>query len=699
MTTYARFYERDGDDLTTRYTFTVESAEGVEMANGIGHGKVVIPHYDNFRLSASQRIQPGDVCQAWTTAPDESLPHYITTFIVKSRSYKNGKYEVSGPDFIGELQDYVAIAPVGAVEEVETTAESMGARRDWTTDPDTWIPLEAAYAPRAFLTDGELTYVPGKTKYYVLAPEPIPMQVTDTVTIYYPDGPFITTISDHNDRHDHFGLTDAITETIPGGTKIVISSKRLRVDDASEYVVDSQLFYTPILNEPGKTPPTLIVETVEIGDGSDPDYLYFYEPITNGIAAGSTVTQKLYTTPTTGDVAMLLEESTFEEWRVTRDASATTGTSYAPYGESVWDVLLAICEISGHNVRRLYGGTVETDNTPTAPTRMIQYFATGATLSWALRVTDLGMNTRLDYDYGTLLSVEYEDTREIVSHLIPYGGGGGGGRLSIKHAPIGDVLEDYDDIENGIMGNTHYIYNTELDDRPVWREVTFNQITPTDPNSPASRREAAEMLLRTGADWLMAHSEIDRTFRAEVFTIGEPRPGDTVDLTWEGADPTSTTASNLIITEVRHEVTPDRGWRMTTLTMSDTGQARLDGQGMVARSLLTMERVLRRSNFGGAGDARVTYDGTSYGGEGRIIGNGDVTIQSTSGDVTIKALLGDVFIDSGSVTVDAPVNIDGDLHVDGAIVLGDEGRGIDWALSVLEVRGTPRIRLTRRARS
>ena len=68
MTIYAKVYERDGTTATLRTTYECESAEGVEVVNGIGYGKIVIPHYDNFRQDSGDRI-PSTCAPAFGSPP------------------------------------------------------------------------------------------------------------------------------------------------------------------------------------------------------------------------------------------------------------------------------------------------------------------------------------------------------------------------------------------------------------------------------------------------------------------------------------------------------------------------------------------------------------------------------------------------------------------------------------------------------
>jgi hypothetical protein len=154
---FCKFFERGaGVLLEARGTYVCESASGTELLNMIGDGKVTIPAYDDMIRSELARVQNGDICVCWTTAPRGSdfPPLHVATFLVETRQYKDGRYEISGPDLLGELAEYMAIAPVGQGTEVVTTALSLGTRTVNHPPPtdDTYEVLDASYGPRIYVT-------------------------------------------------------------------------------------------------------------------------------------------------------------------------------------------------------------------------------------------------------------------------------------------------------------------------------------------------------------------------------------------------------------------------------------------------------------------------------------------------------------------------------------------------------------------
>ena len=696
MTTYAKFIQRNaGVTMELRDIYICEdNAEGKEILDGIGYGKVTIPHYDNFGRAVELRVQPGDICMSWTDAPDGNS-HAIATFIVKTRTYKNSKYEISGPDLIAELAEYVAIAPVGAVQEVVTAAASMGTYLIQQPGDDPVITMAAAYPPRFAITT--VDKVANGTRANLEFVDETPMQVSDVITINYADGTvFQSVVTSLDDWHHNPYFEDPLPQTVPAGSKIIIHSTRLRVDDASALLEGHRVQYTPAPYS-GKWPSTygnIMVDRIELGSGeNDPDYIYSADPITDYILVDTVLTQFQYTAPSANDVGKLLLVSTFGEWTVDRGDNTTTGTAYAPNAETVWDVLLAIRDISGYHFRRAFPA-LPIGETLSVPTRRLEYFVHDHPVT-VPDVDELGMAHRLDSNYGTLLSLEYEDNRDVITHLIPFGGGGGSGRLDFSRAPKETVLEDYPDLDWGVVNRHHYIYNAELSDgRQSWAVETFSHISPADDTDPA-RVEAATMLLRAACDWLMERSAPDITYNAEIFTTGEPRPGDVVSIDWRGVDPTATTDSNLIITEVEHRM--EGGLRRTRLVMNKAGRRRYSGADSIAKTILNMGRALRGGNFSGGGGAGIGSGGIDFGdGDSRIVTDtGDLDLESRDSDINIDAPAGVINLSAPQVNINGPLYVTGSLKTEGGVILIDEANGDEWSLSMITVRGVPRIKFTR----
>ena len=294
----------------------------------------------------------------------------------------------------------------------------------------------------------------------------------------------------------------------------------------------------------------------------------------------------------------------------------------------------------------------------------------------------------------------------MVTTLFPFGGGSGSGAFDFRLASIGTILDEFDDaIGWGIINNQYYIYNKDLVAAGVHlvdTTETFAHVSPIDHTSYDSRKEAADQLLRTACEWLLLHDEPQVTYVVDVFTIGEPRPGDVVSLNYAGDSPQTTFDISLIITEVSHRVETGgeyAGLRVTTLTLNKAGFKVLSGPRMMARELASMRQTLRQSNFGSRGDAYISYDRVEFGDKGEVNARtGDMTVRAQAGDVYVKSDAGDVNISGAQINVTGPVVVGNSVRADDGLVMPDEAGPGDWQTTTVTVRGRPHLKATYRAR-
>ena len=246
-------------------------AEGTQPINAIGSGRVVIPFYDDQLRPVDQRVTRGDVGVAYSISPT-GTPQHIATFLVEAKQYRDGTYEISGADFLGELDDYVAIAPIGEEATVTTTASSLGSYIDHTPEPDEWVALEAAYPTRGYFTQD----VTPAGDIHVLFTENMAVQVTDAFIYTFANGQiFQTTVVGISDERQRVELETALPQTLPGGAKVDFRSTRLRVTDGSILAEGAQIFYTAAAGsgKPFPTAGSITVHRIELGDGDAPDYI------------------------------------------------------------------------------------------------------------------------------------------------------------------------------------------------------------------------------------------------------------------------------------------------------------------------------------------------------------------------------------------------------------------------------------------
>lgn len=685
------------------------SAEGGETANAIGYGKVVLPAYDNFRQPTAQQVRQGDLCIVWSTAPylETMRPLLVACFIVRSRRQTDkGDYEISGPDLLGELEEFKAISQIGELAEVVVSAMSLGGRVINHPPPqdDDWEVLEAAYPPRAYT----LQDVTAADRYRMLFSDITTIQETDTLRVEFADGEvFTTTVTAVGDERQGIEFADPLPQQVTTSMKVQVWSTRLRVSDASALIEGERVYYTPgTAGEESNPRPTgsVTIDRVEIGDGDAPDYIYTTDPITDQIDDGAPLTQHQYTAPTAGDLDLLLNYSTQNQWLPLRSELATTGTAYAPNRESVWDVLMAMAEMSGYQFRKYFRGLTDAEvlGSPSvvlASLRRLEYFPPGYPVV-AGEVQTISLDKTMSTAHATILSKpQTEDVAAAVTHLFPYGGGAGSGALDFRLADKGTVIAEFgaEKIGWGVLNNNYFIYNKTLvnaGQRRVDRDETFAHISPINDTFDA-RKEAANQLLRAACEWLLAHDEAEVTYQVDVFTIGEPRVGDVVSLNYAGGDPYSVNDTNLIITEVHHRVEPSGaygGWRVTTLAMNKSAIPFNSGAKLLARELLELKRGFRQANIGARGDARISYDKMEFGQDATVDSkSGNLLVRSLLGDVTIRAETGDVYLDGNTIDISGQVRATGVIRSEVGLALPDDRLPNDWVYQVVNLRGIPRL--------
>ena len=713
-TLFAQFYERGSLDAVTARgdVFEAVSAEGGEVINGIGYGKVTVPLYDNFNRDEDERIQRGDLCLVWSIAPfmDAKRGLLVACFIVDTRRRRDDSlYEMSGPDLLGELQEFYAVAPVGSLAEVVVTAMSLG---EWPGDEV----LEAAYPERAYFVRET---APAGT-YTLKFPDWTTVQETDSVRYEWEFGEvFTSTVTQLNAQRDIITIADALPHAIypappanPSGQKVVFRSTRLRVSDGSALIEGGVVFYTPGTaggNSGSRPQGNFLIDRIEEGEGGDPDYVFSADPLADQIDDGSSLTQMQYIEPTTGDVEMLLFQSTSTtattaQWSVIRGENADIGTAYAPDKENVWDVLAAIAEMSGYQFRRYFRGL--SFNLPnTMPQglfnswRVIEYFPAGEPIVTG-EVTTISEAATISASHATILRpVETEDAGQAVTTIFPFGGGAGSGAFDFRLGNIGAVLAEYgsNKFDYGVIKNQYFIYNRTLVNagaRLVDATETFAHISPLHPESFDSRKQAADQLIRAACEWLLLHEQPEVTYVVDVFTIGEPRVGDLVSLSYAGDSPYTTTDTGLIITEVRHRVDPDPGYRVTTLTLNKAGFPIHAGARSLVREVATLKRGLKQANIGARGDARIAYDRLEFGKDATVDSQtGNLLFRSLLGDVTIRSEVGNVYLDGNTIDVSGSVDVTGVIRSDAGFALPDGVSGDEWIVTIRTIRGIPRVML------
>lgn len=696
-----------GGTYTAKQIVTPLTAEGGEMLDSIGYGKVTIDAYTyNTTLNG---VDTNDIIVAWTTAPkrDSGRALYITAFIVETRQYKDGVYEISGPDFIAELNTWLTLTAVGGATTVTTTALSIGNRPKKTPLPawSTTEALDAAYAPRAY--HPVTNYDAGDTR--IEFSTQTSAQVGDELVYYtsYTDE-FRTEITHVSDRFYSVEFADGLPTGITASEEIGIHSRRLKVADATGFVegqyAEIEINDSPInLNQPT----LLMVDRVDL----EANALWFETVIMNGMDVGATVSQTVYQQGIVEAVNQLLAANTSNTWTATRyTGDDPIAISLESDSDTVLDTLMAIVGMTGWHFRRKFSPYTFGDNVnrnPTAaqrfPVRQIEYFPNGHPVT-AGELTTLGTENRMDASYGEIFSLQTSDVNTPITHLIPIGGGAGAGKFDLRYSNVNLILPlEYPDFDWGINRNYYFIRDAAamLNYPKRWHIERFNHIAPIDPQNTYDLVDAGNQLLRAACEWLEKNNAPHVNYTVECFTIAEPRPGDVVStLSWSGVDTHDIEDTNLVITEVHHSVNADPGYRVTRLVLNKVGALHKSGEMKAARAILDLQRSVRGGEFAATNTGVAAGpDGFTFVNNANFTSNfGDTSLRALEGDVTISAPEGDVAIRAGTVGVNGLLDVVGPIRSDTGFIFMDAVTDNDWSAEVFTLRGIPRLRFTYRDR-
>ena len=688
---YARgmIYRRlaDGTFVQRGDWFDVVSASGGWYVNRIGYGKLKAAADVLF----TNGVENDDFAVVWDTADYWPTPRRVAQFIVQSRQYSHGAIELSGPNYLGALADYVSFDRIGDGVPVLTLTEGF------RPHPDNDILPLAAYAPRYYRSGGGAPTTAGKTRFNTDGP--VIARVGDTLIVDFstPDLAyelFVTTITHVTDGNGALEFTDGLPYTLQPHTPIYIHSTMINVADASQFVVGERVKL--VSNEIGYDP--LIIGTIKNTEviPNNSDYIELVNRIPISVPIGYYAISTSYVDPVLDDVERLLRDGTHGIWTVNRAPWGYIPTTYAPNGETVFEILTALAEKSGWQFR------LSMDEAGLLPRNKIDYFPEGraypAGNTTALRT--LGTGGHLLMGYGEILDLQTEDAATGATHLVPFGGGSGETRFTIADADIFEILDLYRDPAGaplfawGSDGINHYIFYRRAVFLGVverWRVETFSHIYPENEASPLQRKRAANDLLHAACQWLLLNHNPEVTYTVTCHTVSDPRPGDSIwELAYTGVESFPIVTADLRISEVHHELAEASGIRQTRLVLNSHGARRQTGEEVVASAVRQLARVNATQTASHRGGALVTYEGAQWRGESTLsTATGGLNLETHAGDIAIGSS-GDVNIDADQVNVTSSMNVVGVVQAgEGVTLPGDDGIHRNTRYQV--VRGIPRL--------
>ena len=685
-----QFFRRmgDGSFIARGGEIGVASASGGWYLNRIGYGKLTAP----AELVRAQNVEPGDYVAVWATGESATAPRRIAQFIIDSYQYRGGDIDLSGPNYLAALGEFVALDPIG--ERVIVSSLTEGFR----PHPDNDLMDYAAYGPRLYQNSGGAPPDAGDTRFNTHTP--VIARVGDIITIDFSTDTvvrplFVSEVTHVTDGRTALEIADGLPYEFPPLAQFWLYSRSINVADASIFTVGEEVKFSTV--DDGYNPLIIgrIADTQVVANNSDYITLENYFPIT--VPIGWYAVGVAYSNPTLRDVEQLLDQATDDTWRVNRAPTGYIPQTYDPNGESVFQALQAISEVSGWGFRLTMN-----EDAAWLPRNKIDYFPLGMSYPTASgsQLFTLGTGNRTEAGYGEIFELEMERTPATANYLVPFGGGSGETRFGIQDADIFGILAEYVDAFGqprfawGSNGRQHYVfyrYVTQRNAVKKWRVETFSHIYPENDASPTDRRNAADALLRAACEWLLKNGAGDATYKVTCHTVADPRPGDVIQiLNYAGVDTFDIVTGGLIITEVHHEVGDPSGIRITKLTLSTTNADRMTGEEATARALRELQRRAQGSNIVSRGSARVDYDGATF--------RGATTVQATTGTLTMSTEDDDVVIASGAgVTIGgAGLSVTTTATVTGAVVAGE---GVDLPgddgnfrnVRIINVRGMPRL--------
>lgn len=677
----AQIYRRlaDGNFQARGEEFGCMSAAGGWYVNRIGYGKLTAPAHLIWLTGA----QANDLAVAWVDGDDWLQPRRVAQFIIQARQYRgDGEIELSGPNYLGALSDFVAFDRIG--NDVTVTSVIEGFR----PHPDIALAPMAAYGPRYYTTHNAVTNA-GNKRFGISAP--VYVRVGDTLTIDFSTEAiarplFVSEVTFVSDGRTAIEVADELPYQLPANWPFTVYSKRINVADSTIFQIGERVKIA--VTDDGYNPLIIgtVADTEVVVNNSDVLILENYVPI--NVPIGYYAVSTSYTDQTAEDIEQLLENATDGIWRVNRSPQPYNGTTFDPKGETVFQVLTSLSEMSGWLFR------LGMNDVAWLPRNRIDYFPDGQPFPThsATNLDRLGTENAVGANYGEIIEIESENANGIVTHLVPFGGGSGDSRFTIAEADIGGILRWFPELAWGSDGINHYIFNKTFNQRiPRWQVETFSEIRPQNEASPTDRRNAANNLLWAACHWLRANSTPDITYKITCHTIADPWPGDQLlFLNYRGIEQFDIDLADMRITEVHHTVDAASGIRITRLTLNKFSTGRLTGEDVVARQLQTLSRGQLATNAPSTGAAQIDYTGATWFGDTALMSTGgDMSVQTVSGAINLTAT-GNVGIRGALVEVNTAINATGAVRTDAAVVIRAETQK-QYRFTSGAIRSIPRL--------
>lgn len=493
---------------------------------------------------------------------------------------------VSGLGREGLLTKYRHFAPVGA-ETVHATTLASGASGPWTTTVATGAP---ANNDSITLTSSAGIEVGDELRIELDGGGTAVCQVTNAA----PPGAPAGTVQ----------MLPRLTDDAASGNDVEIRKANVVVADAEGFAEGQKI---EVVRDSGGAFVSVISSV-----NPDTGAVGIRDGLPSAAAAGKAVRAYDYSEPTTDDVTLIMAPAEGWELWVQGGASGTAeGTTHAPKGESVWELLTLAAEQSGEffRVAPLEGGN--------QPRKQINWYqtadASGMSLFLYLDSPSVATGTE-NVDIGVIYSISRSDEHNVLTRVYP---SGADGRVDLAHCTAGAkaaaAAQGFAVVISSDPYEPDYVeYGPGVSAHGVLSDVVrYGNVTLSKKGTAPELQAAADSLLQQAMTTIL-ESQSREYWDVKCHMHRPLFPGQTVYLmNSSGKGPQAN--GTFYVLEVRE--TFESGVIYSYLKLSKEEQARPTPGRAVAREMLNTKQAARRLDdvAGGGGTERsvVVIDGGS----------------------------------------------------------------------------------------
>ena len=392
---------------------------------------------------------------------------------------------------------------------------------------------------------------------------------------------------------------------------------------------------------------TTVIEEVDTGDLE----VELRDGLPGVANSGNAVQAYDYSEPATDDVEQIIApaagwSAVFQNgtWHGSAD-----GTAHAPYGESAWDLLTAVAEMTGEFFRC-------GPQSGYLPYKRVYWFrtadASGMTLRYRATAAEVAADTE-DVNVGVIHALERENEHDLITRVYPVASDG---RVSLGYcteAALGAAAADgFAVVLSTDLYTPDYVEYSPGVTKYGLLEGTFRY------GNVALPKKASLAELQAAADGMLAQAmttirerQEREYWRGTVHMHRPLQPGQTVTLAEGGID--SPKSGTYYVLEVRDYL--EKGVVLSSVLLSKEAEQRPTAALALGRQLKATEQAFRRQQLLVDGDGAVTQ---VVSGEGTPTDHGALTGLADDDHPQYLLAAGTRAL-SGNLTVNSGVTVDG----------------------------------------